>query len=125
MKAKLVSYDKDGKVDLSFPLDGNGTLIGRDADCFIQLPALAVSKHHADIRFKHNHWMLHDMKSTNGTRVNGMRVSTAMLNDDDCISIAGVELFFKLADEDVWTPSHVVDMSENASDRTVARPQED
>ena len=94
-----------------------------ESDSFIQLPELAVSKHHADIRFKHNHWMLHDLNSTNGTRVNGMRISTAMLHTDDRILIAGIELFFELTDEDDWTPSHVLDMSESSSERTVARQQ--
>jgi hypothetical protein len=49
--------------------------IGRDAACDLVLPDLTVSRSHAGLRRKAGGWLLSDVGSTNGTRVNGWRVT--------------------------------------------------
>src|SRR5580704_4290900 len=46
-------------------------IIGRDASTPICVPEQAVSRHHARIAFTHNRWVLTDLRSRNGTMVNG------------------------------------------------------
>jgi FHA domain len=49
--------------------------IGRKAGCSLQLPSKSVSSHHADLTVRDGQLTIIDRKSTNGTFVNGRRVS--------------------------------------------------
>jgi pilus assembly protein CpaF len=53
--------------------------IGRLEDNDICLPKSNVSKHHARLVFKDDRYVLLDQKSTNGTYVNGRRISAPMV----------------------------------------------
>lgn len=53
--------------------------IGRLEDNDICLPKTNVSKHHARLVFKEDRYVLLDQKSTNGTYVNGRRISAPMV----------------------------------------------
>lgn len=62
-------------------------LIGRGEDCTIQLTSDRVSRHHCEILYKNGHFEVHDLGSTNGTYLNGRRVSTAVLESGSVISV--------------------------------------
>jgi pSer/pThr/pTyr-binding forkhead associated (FHA) protein len=49
--------------------------IGRDAACDLVLSNMTVSRTHADLRREADGWLLSDAGSTNGTRLNGWRVT--------------------------------------------------
>jgi pSer/pThr/pTyr-binding forkhead associated (FHA) protein len=49
--------------------------IGRASDCDCVLTNDTVSRRHARLRYAHDAWLLTDLGSTNGTRVNGWRVA--------------------------------------------------
>jgi FHA domain/Domain of unknown function (DUF1707) len=51
--------------------------IGRASDCDCVLAEPTVSRRHAELRRDRNRWLLRDLGSRNGTRVNGMRVLEA------------------------------------------------
>ena len=51
------------------------TTIGRSADNDIVLDAPSVSAHHAEVRYENGRYILYDIGSTNGTFVNGRRIS--------------------------------------------------
>lgn len=63
--------------------------IGRHPDCQVQFPKdlVTLSRHHARIEREGNRFKLIDM-STNGSYVNGQRVSEAYLKDGDVITFS-------------------------------------
>jgi hypothetical protein len=62
-------------LSVRFPRGGEGEFsIGRDASCDLAIPDMTVSRRHATLERTPDGWMLTDLASTNGTRVNGWRV---------------------------------------------------
>jgi adenylate cyclase len=52
-----------------------GLTIGRADDCDLVVPDRTVSRHHASlIHYDDGRWVIRDLGSKNGTRVNGARV---------------------------------------------------
>jgi hypothetical protein len=80
-----------GRVEL---LPGR-TSIGARVENDIVVDAPSVSRKHAEIRGEDRAWTIVDLASTNGTRVNGKRVSTARLRPGDRIQLGEVELVFE------------------------------
>ncbi len=65
------------------------TTLGRWSDNDVILPDRLVSRHHAHIRREGSQFMLEDLNSTNGTFVNGERLSAPhVLQDGDSVQIA-------------------------------------
>ena len=60
-------------------------LLGRHADCDVVLGDLSVSRRHALLRYHDGGWTLRDLESTNGTKVNGLRVGRCTLRPGDRI----------------------------------------
>jgi pSer/pThr/pTyr-binding forkhead associated (FHA) protein len=56
-------------------LDGDRMTIGRDALSGIHVDDASLSRHHADLVRNGRSWSVMDARSTNGTFVNGRRVS--------------------------------------------------
>jgi predicted component of type VI protein secretion system len=95
--AKLVIHQPDGSLR-EVKLDRGRITIGRRADHDICLPYPAVSADHAEIVTVVSDSFLHDVGSTNGTLVNGARVTKHFLRDQDRIDIARQQLVY-LANE--------------------------
>ena len=95
--AKLVIHQPDGTLR-EVKLDCDRITIGRRADHDICLPYPAVSADHAEIVTVVADSFLHDVGSTNGTLVNGQRVTKHFLRDHDRIDIARQQLVY-LANE--------------------------
>ncbi|MFN3649303.1 MAG: FHA domain-containing protein [Armatimonadota bacterium] len=68
------------------PLGGTVT-IGREEDNRIRLADAKVSRHHARIEPRSGAWVLRDLGSRNGTRVNGVRVVRSGLLPGDVIAV--------------------------------------
>jgi hypothetical protein len=66
-------------------------VLGRGLEADVQLPDTGVSRRHAQIEGNR----LTDLGSTNGTRVNGNRVSEAELQDGDRITVGSTEIVFR------------------------------
>jgi hypothetical protein len=62
-------------VPLQFPRGaGDSFCIGRNRDCDLVLTDITVSRVHARLDRTPDGWLLTDLRSTNGTRVNGWRL---------------------------------------------------
>ena len=72
------------------------TTIGRDPRSDIPLPGdTQVSKVHAEIRREGVYFVIYDLNSTNGTFVNGQRVSRQVLKEADEIRVGRTRLVFQ------------------------------
>ena len=84
--ALLPSVDR--RPTSRMPLPTKALRIGRIPDNDLVLPDLNVSRHHAEIRKSPTgSYEIVDLSSHNGTYVNGRRVSSAVIGEDDIISI--------------------------------------
>jgi len=63
------------------------TSIGTSPDNDIVLKDKAVSRHHAKIRIEGQKYFIYDLASTNGTKVNGRRVTKKSMKEGDDIEI--------------------------------------
>jgi FHA domain len=70
-------------------------VIGREATCDLFLDDPTVSKHHADLRRTDEGWLLTDVGSRNGTRVNGWRIEDVVLRDGDVVRMGNVSVLFQ------------------------------
>ncbi len=69
------SADVRRPLPLQFPRgSGEQFSIGRDAGCDLAIADMTVSRRHATLERTAEGWLLTDLESTNGTRVNGWRV---------------------------------------------------
>ncbi len=74
-----------------------GAVIGRSRECDIVIDDSAVSRRHAEVSPKSGGWLLTDLESTNGIRVNARRVAGQLaLQDGDIIEIGSTEVLFEL-----------------------------
>jgi transcriptional regulator with GAF, ATPase, and Fis domain len=78
------------------PLPPDGVRIGRDPSNDICLPDLALSRAHCTIGPTDGTWRICDSQSSNGTFVNGVRVTEHPLNDRDRIALGGSMFLFVL-----------------------------
>lgn len=88
---KLVVISEEMK-DQTFELTGPKITIGRIPDNQIQLENETVSSHHAELIQKGKDYLVRDINSTNGTRVNGQRIAESRLSHGDTVSFGSVEL---------------------------------
>ena len=69
--------------------------IGRMPECDITLSDPNVSRRHAEVRRQGTGFVVFDLNSTNGTRVNGAGVKERLLNDGDEITVGATKLRFE------------------------------
>lgn len=82
----------DGKRH--FRLDRALITIGRKLDNHLVLADPHVSRRHAEIRLQGGRYMLRDLNSTAGTRVNGQLAMEHLLQPGDVIAISGISLIY-------------------------------
>ena len=69
------------------PFLGDVTTIGREPDNTLSIPEAAVSRYHAKVERIPGGHVLRDNGSTNGTLVNGVRVTEHVLRDHDVVRV--------------------------------------
>jgi phosphoserine phosphatase RsbU/P len=78
-----------------YELDRIETILGRHPECHVVLDSGAVSRQHAKIVRDSKRYMLEDLKSRNGTFVNGRLIGEpTALQDGDVVRICDLELAF-------------------------------
>ncbi len=62
--------------------------LGRRESCDIVLRQASASSVHCELCFELGRWRIRDLKSTNGIKVNGVRITEAVLQHGDRITVA-------------------------------------
>ncbi|MGQ0832378.1 MAG: FhaA domain-containing protein [Microthrixaceae bacterium] len=78
-----------------FSLTESIITIGRHPDSNLVLADPNVSRNHAEIRPQSDRYVLVDLGSTNGSRVNGVRVSEHTLDDGDELTFGNTRMRFE------------------------------
>lgn len=78
-----------------YNLDKLSLTIGRKEDNDIMIDHMAVSGHHARVDKKEDSFTITDLNSTNGTFINGKKITEAALRPNDWITIGKHIFYFK------------------------------
>jgi hypothetical protein len=69
--------------------------VGRVKENDICIPSQMVSRHHGKFTFEKGVWIYTDLKSSNGSRVNGKRVDRVGLQSGDVVDLGGFMITYK------------------------------
>jgi len=78
----------------SFKLSGAEMTVGRLPDNTIQIEHASVSGHHAVLKLDALDYIVKDLESTNGTRINGERIMEQKLRRNDILRLGNIELIY-------------------------------
>lgn len=79
--------------------DAPRIVLGRGSSCDVRLPDPSVSSRHASIRVRDNQYVIVDESSSNGTRLNGEKLSPQAprgLRSGDCLQLGRIKLTVRL-----------------------------
>ena len=93
-----------GVVDVEgrrIPLTKSRTVIGRGSDADITVADSGTSRKHVEILWDGERAMVRDMNSTNGTKLNGVKVSEAALEPGSVVTIGRTDIVFTVVAQTV------------------------
>lgn len=104
-------------------VEETGITLGRSYNCDVTITDdTVVSAEHASIRFEQGAWWLYDLRSTNGTFINGQRAEAIQLSENDKIKLGSTAFEFHehesdLFDNSLWnTQVELDDIEADAAD---------
>lgn len=84
-----------GKEEKTYQLDRSRLVVGREPKCEIQIDNLGISREHCAFSQRGEAFLIQDLNSSNGTYVNGKKITEHFLNNDDEIIVGKYKLVFK------------------------------
>src|SRR5204862_868989 len=100
MPAQLVSLMYGPSILVDKPI----LLIGRHPECDVQIDSRKISRRHCCIAQVADYLIVRDLGSTNGIRINGIRILEGRLRAGDELSIGGIRYQVR------WEPMPQVSM---------------
>ncbi len=95
-RPRLVLPRTSDNPERTVSLTGESTVLGRGAEADLRLPDTGVSRRHAELRVDGDRVLLTDLGSTNGTSLNGRRITgDAVLCDGDRIDLGASTVQFR------------------------------
>src|SRR5438046_9520807 len=91
LMARLVLFS-EGLTGRTFELKVDKTTVGRVEDNAFQIPETSVSSHHAEILLRGNDIVIKDLDSTNGTFINGEKITEAVLKPGQILRLGMIEM---------------------------------
>jgi pSer/pThr/pTyr-binding forkhead associated (FHA) protein len=88
---QLVALTEGINISLEKPI----ILIGRHQECDIQIPSRKISRRHCCIALVADHLVIRDLGSTNGIRINGVKVVEGNLRPNDELTIGNMRYQFR------------------------------
>jgi hypothetical protein len=83
------------------PLVKSRTVIGRGSDADITIMDAGTSRRHVEILWDGQRAMVRDMNSTNGTKLNGAKITEAGLTPDSVVTIGRTDIVFTVVPQAV------------------------
>lgn len=98
--ARIVFKLEDG-TEIETELDSDVITIGRHSGSTVVLPSASVSSHHATLKRRGESWFVQDLGTTNGTKLNGVEVEEAKLEEGDRLTFGDIPsvVYFKAPPE--------------------------
>ena len=101
VKASFVGGQSEPRIVVSdgstYPVGSTPVVVGRSGECQIVISETSVSRRHAEFWWTGEGVAVRDLQSTNGTLVNGHRVTAVSLSPHDVVEIGGQTLRIELA----------------------------
>jgi hypothetical protein len=86
----------NGSSGKRVPLSGTSLLLGRNSDNDLVLESPQISRYHARVTWNTSGFLIEDLGSKNGTRLNGVRIGgPAALRDGDTIDVGDFIIAFQ------------------------------
>jgi len=95
MEVKLVRFRKNGQQQI-IALPSAVTVIGRRRNCDLRIPLSDVSKRHCQINCDDGTLKIRDLGSKNGTFLNGLRITEAVVQPGDWIQVGPIGFVFQI-----------------------------
>jgi pSer/pThr/pTyr-binding forkhead associated (FHA) protein len=95
--ARLVLLS-EGLTGRTFDLKGAKTTVGRVPDNDFQIAEASVSSHHCELHLQGKDVLVKDLDSTNGTFVNGERVTETVLKPGQILRLGMIEMRLESGD---------------------------
>ncbi len=118
--ARLVLLS-EGLTGRTFELKVEKTTVGRVEDNTFQIAETSVSSHHAEILLRGTDVVVKDLNSTNGTFINGEKVSEAVLKPGQILRLGVIEM--RLETEEGVAATTASAGTKKALDKTRVIPQ--
>ena len=83
MPAQLIALTEGPNILLDKPI----LLLGRHPECDVQIESRKISRRHCCIALVNDTLIIRDLGSTNGVRINGVRIQEGKLRSDDEVTI--------------------------------------
>jgi pSer/pThr/pTyr-binding forkhead associated (FHA) protein len=115
MPAQLISLDQGLRILLDKPI----LLLGRDAECDIQFESRKISRRHCCIAQVGERWIVRDLGSTNGVRINGVRVLEGYLKEGDQLGVGSQRYRMALGGPELAPPRHPPSRARRVSDEVL------
>ena len=98
--ARLVLLS-EGLTGRTHELKVDRTTLGRVADNAFEIPEASVSSHHCEILLRGNDVVVKDLGSTNGTFINGEKISEAVLKPGQILRCGMIEMRLESGDSPI------------------------
>jgi pSer/pThr/pTyr-binding forkhead associated (FHA) protein len=95
--ARLVLLS-EGLTGRTFEFKTEKTTVGRVSDNMFEIPEASISSHHAELLLKGNELHIKDLGSTNGTFINGEKISEGVVKPGQILRLGMVEMRFETSD---------------------------
>jgi pSer/pThr/pTyr-binding forkhead associated (FHA) protein len=89
--AKLVVLSA-GMTGRTHELKADKTTIGRVEDNTFQIAEASVSSHHCEILLRGSDVVVHDLNSTNGTYINGEKITESVIKPNQILRLGQIEM---------------------------------
>lgn len=103
----LLYAENHAELPSVYPLDRRTMVLGRERPADLVVPVAAVSRRHAELSWEAGAHVLRDLASTNGTLVDGRRVTEARLEDGQEVRVGDALFKYVATDADAHAPYHL------------------